>query len=208
MGITPNELAEILGVDPKRMRGYLRSVYRPNGEDFMARWYLDYEMALGVARYFGKSLRSGPPHLDPDYRRGSDEPPAKRKYFDNIEVALSEFGLAVANQALAREVASRIEHSATYIPQPNQPYVALVQPDGRRTAATIHKGYARIRGGDHVDLTGIGTRNDSWWTVEFPENSVRPGGTHQRRAADAEPNLCRPGQHQLPATGVCDYCND
>ncbi|MCB2413078.1 hypothetical protein LGT39_09515 [Demequina sp. TTPB684] len=209
MGITPNELAAILGLEPKVLRDYLRSVYRPNGEDAYDRWQLDYEMALDVARHVGKSLPSGLPQFGLDFGASEDPvSPSSRMYFDSIEDALRQFGLAVANQSRAREVAARVEHSALYIPQPNQPYIALVEPDGKRVVATINRGYAWVRNDAGHTVADFAVRNESWWTVHFPENAVRSGGITHRRFADAAPQLCRTGQHQLPAAGVCDYCDD
>lgn len=52
MEITPKDLAKQLGVSEKRIRGYLRSRYRPNGEDKYSRWKLDEAMVADVLRHF------------------------------------------------------------------------------------------------------------------------------------------------------------
>ena len=48
MATTPNELAERLGTDSRRVRKILRELYRPHGENKHARWILDEEMERAV----------------------------------------------------------------------------------------------------------------------------------------------------------------
>jgi hypothetical protein len=52
---TPKDLAKPLGVTGRTVRAYLRSKYRPNGEDKHARWKLDEEMVADVLRHFARA---------------------------------------------------------------------------------------------------------------------------------------------------------
>lgn len=52
METTPKDLAKQLGVGEKRIRAYLRSRYRPNGEDKYSRWTLDEAMVADVVKHF------------------------------------------------------------------------------------------------------------------------------------------------------------
>lgn len=52
METTPKDLAKQLGITGRTVRGYLRSKYRPNGEDKYARWKLDEAMVADVVRHF------------------------------------------------------------------------------------------------------------------------------------------------------------
>lgn len=52
METTPKDLAKQLGVTGRTLRGYVRSKYRPNGEDKYSRWKLDDAMVTDVARHF------------------------------------------------------------------------------------------------------------------------------------------------------------
>jgi hypothetical protein len=52
METTPKDLAKQLGISQLRIRNYLRSNYRPNGEDKYSRWKLDEAMVADVVRHF------------------------------------------------------------------------------------------------------------------------------------------------------------
>lgn len=54
MATTPRELAVQIRVDQRRIRKYLREVYRPNGENKNARWLLDDEQIADVRRHFAR----------------------------------------------------------------------------------------------------------------------------------------------------------
>ncbi|WP_159448504.1 hypothetical protein [Demequina sp. NBRC 110052] len=54
MATTPRELANRIGIDQRRIRVFLRSEYRPNGEDKNARWLLDDEQVAEVKKHFGR----------------------------------------------------------------------------------------------------------------------------------------------------------
>jgi hypothetical protein len=52
--MTPRELSLMIGVDQRRIREVLRALYRPNGENKNARWFLDDEMVTAVRRELGR----------------------------------------------------------------------------------------------------------------------------------------------------------
>lgn len=52
MDMTPRDLAKQLGITGRTLRAYLRSQYRPNGEDRYSRWKLDEEMVADALRHF------------------------------------------------------------------------------------------------------------------------------------------------------------
>lgn len=54
METTPKDLAKMLGVSELRIRNFLRSEYRPNGENKYSRWKLDDAIVARVVAHFSK----------------------------------------------------------------------------------------------------------------------------------------------------------
>jgi hypothetical protein len=52
---TPPELAKELGIDPKRLRDWLRREYRRPESELGSRWYLDNEICVAARRHFAGS---------------------------------------------------------------------------------------------------------------------------------------------------------
>lgn len=134
---------------------------------------------------------------------------ARRSYFPSFEDAARDFKLPVENMRVAREVAARVPHSEVYIPVVSRAYIALVTPESKRMAASIHSGFAWLRD-DVASLVGdLAEKGDGWWGVTFPVNSLRAGGSSKiGGGTEIAPPTCDGCSMQLPRTGLCDNCDD
>lgn len=50
--LTPSDLADELGISPKRIRDYLRAGFTRPGDEKYQRWHLTPEMAAAVRQHF------------------------------------------------------------------------------------------------------------------------------------------------------------
>ena len=134
---------------------------------------------------------------------------AKRKYYPNFEAALPDSNLPLENVELARRVAAAIPHDTVYIPQQTKAYVALRVDGDRRLSATILSGHAWVRSDLAPLLGNLAQHQGNWWGVPFPiRREVAGGGTRGRSGPDLSAPICGDCFVQLPATGICDTCED
>lgn len=132
-----------------------------------------------------------------------------RKYYPAFDAAITDSNLPLENVPLAREVAAAIPHDTVYIPQQTKAYIALRLTGERRLAATIKYGEAWIRD-DLAPLLGEkAVREGGHWFVPFPVNRATRGQRSGSRGGEAfEPPICDMHFLRLPATGICDECED
>jgi hypothetical protein len=132
----------------------------------------------------------------------------RRKYFSSVDAAISDLRIPLENVRAAREVASRVPHDTIYIPLPSRQYVALKAGNGSM-AAHIDRTFAWVRGDLAHLLEDLAEPGLGWCKVQFPVAAPREeGGTRSRPGDRPEPPTCDVHFIELPATGVCDYCDD
>lgn len=133
---------------------------------------------------------------------------ARRKYYSSVEAALRDLGLPVENVPLARKVAAAIPHDTIYIPTQTRAYVALRMAAEKRMSVTILSGHAWVRP-DLAPLLGeLAEDQGGWWAVLFPvRREVTRGSSRGGHGPELAAPVCGDCFVQLPATGICDTCD-
>ncbi|MFN3866098.1 MAG: hypothetical protein ACK4MD_05215 [Demequina sp.] len=121
-----------------------------------------------------------------------------RQYFENLDEALRDFKISVANQTVVRKTLASLEFGRVYIPRKSRPYIALEDPNSGPVVAYVNPGSIDI----HEPRGG-------YRRVELP--TYRNGGVRSgvvRRNHDDEQRAACPSCYtELPASGVCGTCD-
>ena len=110
-----------------------------------------------------------------------------RRPFKSLDDAMRYFGTHAGDERLVRAQVRDLLYDEIWVPNSGS-YIAFGL--NGLAIAWVHKGYIEFRDGRMVTLP-----------------SYAPGGgggtTQEPRFGD----LCRTGMHQMPLTGICDFCD-
>jgi hypothetical protein len=110
-----------------------------------------------------------------------------RRRFKSLEDAMRFFGTHAGDERTVRDEVRHLLFDEIWVPNSGT-YIAFGL--GGLAVAWVHKGYIEFRDGRMVTLA-----------------SYAPGGGGGAARESRYGDLCRTGVHQMPLTGICDFCD-